>query len=102
MLRVHVESLAVMSRLYATLCQQEQSFRIVMNSEQLFGQRPCLREVSRLEIRLEKIAQSFRMRIQIGGLLQEPDCLLRLVGFERRASAHQQHVTVTRIERQHA
>src|ERR1700676_5700274 len=101
MLGVNVERLVILTEAGATLRQQKQTLGIVVHREQLLGDRSSLGRVSGLQVRLQQIAQTFGMRVEVGSLLQVPDGALRIVALEGRLPAQQQNVAVAGIEHQH-
>ena len=98
---VNIKRLVILTEPRATLCQQKQPLGIVVHREQLLGDRGSIGEVADLQVRLQQIAQTFGMRIEVGGLLQVGDGVLGIVTFEGGLAAQQQNVTVARIKHQH-
>ena len=98
---VNFERLMILTEPGAALCQQKQPLGVIVHGEQLLGDRASVGRVSDLQVRLQQVAQTFGMRVEVRSLLQVGDGVLGIVTFEGGLSAQQQYVTVARIERQH-
>ena len=100
--RINVERFVILPETCTAFCQQKQSLGIVMHRQQLLCDRSSLGQSSNLQVRLQQVAQSLGMRVEVGRLLQILYGAFRIVAFQCGFPAQQQNVAVSRVKDQHA
>ena len=75
---------------------------VVVHREQLAGDGSGIGESSRLQVRLEQIAQAFGIRVQVRDLGQRSNGALGVSRFQQVLPLHQQGGGVDGVEREHA
>ena len=102
MLVINLECVLVLAGLHEGIGESGDGGEIVVDSEQLAGQRAGIGESAGLQVGLEQIAQAIGIGIEIGDFLERCDGGIGVAGLEQIAALHQQGVAVAGIERQHA
>ena len=73
----------VLPGLHESVGEAGDGVQIVVNIEQLAGNGARFRELSRLQVGLEQIAQAIRIGVDIGNFLQRGDRGGRIAGFDQ-------------------
>src|ERR1035438_8220223 len=79
---INIESLTIITGAGCALTKKKQPLRVVVYLQQLLGKRSTIRQVSALQVRLQQVAQTIGMRVDVGDLLQVMDRALRITAFE--------------------
>src|SRR5579862_6485589 len=102
MLVDNLQGTLILPRLHQGIGKSRDGREIVVDRQQFVGDRSSFRELTCQQIGFQKIAQTIRIGINVGDLLQCSDGTRAIAGFKHVLSLHQQGISVARIERQHA
>ena len=101
-LLIYVERVLEESAFHQGRYKPRNAFNIVVNRKQLGGQHSRVGQPIGRQIGLEQRLEGFRLRVNIGNLLEIADCAGAVSRFQRVLAAQQQDLVAFRIQRQHA